>query len=136
MPKNTKREKNAFYAMGGGVTPVINFTALGVIETARKHGIKVYAGKNGIQGLLLEELYDTSKENADTLRKALKITPGAAFGTCRYKLTDINRDIKDYQRIIDVCKAHNIGYFFIMVAMILPIQRISSRNSVIKWGIH
>ena len=112
MPKNTQHKKNAFYAMGGGVTPVINSTALGVIEAARKHGIKVYAGKNGIQGLLLEEFYDTSKENADTLRKALKTTPGAAFGTCRYKLTDINRDIKDYQRIIDVCKAHNIGYIF------------------------
>ena len=78
----------AFYAMGGGVTPVINSTALGVIETAKKHGIKVYAGRSGIQGLLLEELYDTSKETAKTL-KALSLRPGAAFGSCRYKLTDI-----------------------------------------------
>jgi len=110
--KKTITRKNAFYAMGGGVTPVINSTALGVIETAKKHGIKVLAGRFGIRGLLLEELYDTSKENNKTLRAALSLRPGAAFGSCRYKLTDMTRDQKDYERIIQVCKTHNIGFFF------------------------
>lgn len=109
--KKPANRMNAFYAMGGGVTPVINSTALGVIETARKHGIKVYAGRHGIQGLLLEELYDTSKETSKTLQ-ALHLRPGAAFGSCRYKLTDVEKDLKDYERIIEVCRAHNIGYVF------------------------
>lgn len=112
--KTTARKpkmKNAFYAMGGGVTPVINSSALGVIETCRKHGVKVYAGKFGIEGLLTEEMYDMSKETPKTL-KALKLRPGSAFGSCRYKLTDLNECKKDYERIIEVCKAHNIGYVF------------------------
>lgn len=111
LKKNGSKKMNAFYAMGGGVTPVINATALGVIETARKYGINVLAGRHGIQGLLLEELYDTSKETPETL-KSLRKRPSAAFGSCRYKLTDYHHDIRDYQRIIDVCKAHRIGYIF------------------------
>lgn len=109
MPK--QQPKNAFYAMGGGVTPVINSSALGVIETCNKHGINVLAGHFGIQGLLEEELFDMSKETHTTL-KALALRPSAAFGSCRYKLKDLNGSIKEYERIIAVCKAHNIGYFF------------------------
>lgn len=112
--KKTTRKpvmKNAFYAMGGGVTPVINSSALGVIETCKKHGIKVYTGHFGIQGLLLEDMFDMSKETPKTLQ-GLRLRPGTAFGSCRYKLTDMKECAQDYERIIEVCKAHNIGYIF------------------------
>lgn len=106
--------KNAFYAQSGGVTAVINATAAGVIETARKHSdkiAKVYAGKNGIIGALNEELIDTSLES-DADIAALKHTPSGAFGSCRYKLKSIEENKQEYLRLIDVFKAHNIGYFF------------------------
>jgi ATP-dependent phosphofructokinase / diphosphate-dependent phosphofructokinase len=109
MPK-----QNAFYAQSGGVTAVINTTAAGVIETARKykHEIgKVYAGRNGIRGALLEELIDTSKETPKAIH-ALKHTPGGAFGSCRYKLKSIDSQRREYERLIEVFDAHNIGYFF------------------------
>ncbi len=105
------RKKNAFYAQSGGVTAVINASACGVIETARKFGIRVYAGRNGIIGALKEELIDTSKESARTIA-GLRHTPAGAFGSCRYKLKSIEDNQKEYQRIIDVFEAHNIGYFF------------------------
>ncbi|MCF6323313.1 MAG: 6-phosphofructokinase [Gammaproteobacteria bacterium] len=109
MPK-----KNAFYAQSGGVTAVINASACGVIETARKHKDKmgkVYAGRDGIIGALTEELIDTSKESARAIA-ALRHTPGGAFGSCRYKLKGLDENRAEYERLIDVFKAHNIGYFF------------------------
>ncbi len=107
-------KKNAFYAQSGGVTAVINASACGVIETARqhkKHIGKVYAGNNGIIGALREELIDTSKESAKTIA-ALKHTPSGAFGSCRYKLKSLEENRAEYERLIEVFKAHNIGYFF------------------------
>lgn len=106
--------KNAFYAQSGGVTAVINTSAAGVIETARKnkHKIgKVYAGRNGIIGALTEDLIDTSKESAATIA-ALRHTPSGAFGSCRFKLKSLEENRREYQRLIEVFKAHNIGYFF------------------------
>jgi len=106
--------KNAFYAQSGGVTAVINASASGVIETARKHPDKigtVYAGENGIIGALTENLIDTSIEtNADIA--ALNHTPSGAFGSCRYKLKSLEENRAEYERLIEVFKAHNIGYFF------------------------
>jgi 6-phosphofructokinase 1 len=106
--------KNAFYAQSGGVTATINTTACGVIETARKHRKhigKVYAGRDGIIGALTEDLIDTSKESAAAIR-ALRHTPGGAFGSCRYKLKGIEEARPQYERLIEVFRAHNIGYFF------------------------
>ena len=108
------QKRNAFYAQSGGVTAVINATACGVIETARKHKNKigkVYAGRNGIIGALTEDLIDTSKESASAIA-ALKHTPSGAFGSCRYKLKSIEENRAQYERLIDVFKAHDIGYFF------------------------
>jgi len=105
---------NAFYAQSGGVTAVINATACGVIETARKHTNKianVYAGRNGIIGALTEDMIDTSKESAATIA-ALMHTPGGAFGSARYKLKGLEENRAEYERLIEVFKAHDIGYFF------------------------
>lgn len=106
-------KKNAFYAQSGGVTSVINASAAGVIETAKQYKEigKVYAGNNGILGALHEELIDTSKESAKTIA-ALKHTPSGAFGSCRYKLKSLENNRAEYERLIEVFKAHNIGYFF------------------------
>lgn len=107
-------KKNAFYAQSGGVTAVINASASGVIETARKHKDKigkVYAGRNGIIGALTEDLIDTSKESAKDIA-ALRHTPSGAFGSCRYKLKGLEENKLQYERLIEVFKAHNIGYFF------------------------
>ncbi len=106
--------KNAFYAQSGGVTAVINASACGVIETARKHSDKianVYAGRNGIIGALTEDLIDTSQES-DADIAALRHTPSGAFGSCRYKLKGLEENKAQYERLIEVFKAHNIGYFF------------------------
>ena len=106
--------KNILYAQSGGVTPVINATACGVIETARKHRDrigKVLAGKDGIIGILREELIDTSRESKSDIA-ALRHTPGGAFGSCRYKLKSIEESQREYARLVDVLRAHNIGYFF------------------------
>src|SRR5881296_1436180 len=106
--------RNAFYAQSGGVTAVINASAAGVIETARKYKRqigKVYAGRNGIIGALTEDLIDTSKESPAAI-KALMHTPAGAFGSCRYKLKDAAENPAQYQRLIDVFRAHDIGYFF------------------------
>ena len=108
------KKMNAFYAQSGGVTAVINASACGVIETARKHKDKlgkVYAGRNGIIGALTEELIDTSKESAKAVA-ALRYTPSGAFGSCRYKLKSLEANRREYERLIEVFKAHNIGYFF------------------------
>ena len=105
---------NAFYAQSGGVTAVINATASAVIETARKHRkhiSNVYAGRNGIIGALTEDMIDTNRETAATIR-ALRHTPGGAFGSARYKLKGIEENRAEYERLIEVFKAHKIGYFF------------------------
>jgi 6-phosphofructokinase 1 len=107
-------KKNAFYAQSGGVTAVINASACGVIETARKHKDKigkVYAGRNGIIGALTEDLIDTGKESARAIA-ALRHTPSGAFGSCRYKMKSLEANKREYDRLIEVFAAHNIGYFF------------------------
>ena len=107
-------KKNILYAQSGGVTPVINATACGVIETARNNRDrigKVYAGKDGIIGVLKEELIDTSKERKANIT-ALRHTPGGAFGSCRFKLKSIEESKREYERLIEVLRAHDIGYFF------------------------
>ncbi len=107
-------KRNAFYAQSGGVTAVINASACGVIETARKHKArigKVYAGRNGIIGALTEDLIDTSKES-DSAIAALRYTPSGAFGSCRFKLKGLEENRAQYERLIEVFKAHDIGYFF------------------------
>ncbi|MGH8128781.1 MAG: 6-phosphofructokinase [Gammaproteobacteria bacterium] len=106
--------RNAFYAQSGGVTAVINATAAAVIETAREHRDvigTVYAGRNGILGALREELIDTGKESRAAIN-ALKHTPGGAFGSCRYKLKSLEESRAQYERLIEVFRAHDIGYFF------------------------
>ncbi|HEC15350.1 MAG TPA: 6-phosphofructokinase [Sedimenticola sp.] len=106
--------KNAFYAQSGGVTAVINASACGLIETARKHSDRignVYAGRNGIIGALTEDLIDTSQESDEAIA-ALRNTPSGAFGSCRYKLKSLEENRREYERLIEVFKAHDIGYFF------------------------
>jgi ATP-dependent phosphofructokinase / diphosphate-dependent phosphofructokinase len=106
--------RNAFYAQSGGVTAVINVSACAVIQAARAHKDKIgklYAGRNGIIGALTEDLIDTSKESAASVA-ALMHTPAGAFGSCRYKLKDVDQDRAKYERLIDVFRAHDIGYFF------------------------
>lgn len=108
------KKKNAFYAQSGGVTAVINASACGLIQAARKHKSKigkVYAGRNGIIGALTEDLIDTSKESTKTIA-GLRYTPGGAFGSCRYKLKSLEENKLQYERLIEVFAAHNIGYFF------------------------
>ncbi len=107
-------KRNAIYAQSGGVTAVINATACGVIETARRHRNhigKVLAGRDGIIGVLTEDLIDTSRETPAAIR-ALRHTPAGAFGSCRYKLKGLEDNRAQYERLIDVFKAHNVGYFF------------------------
>jgi 6-phosphofructokinase 1 len=107
-------KKNAFYAQSGGVTSVINATACGLIETARRNKDKigkVYAGRNGIIGALTEDLIDTGKETAKAIA-ALRYTPAGAFGSCRYKLKSLEENQLEYERLMAVFAAHNIGYFF------------------------
>jgi 6-phosphofructokinase 1 len=106
-------KKNVFYAQSGGVTAVINASACGVIETARKHKTKlgrVYAGRNGILGALTEDMIDTTAESARTIA-GLRYTPGGAFGSARYKLKGLDKNRAEYERLIEVFKAHDIGYF-------------------------
>ncbi len=105
---------NAFYAQSGGVTAVINASAAGVIQTARAHKdriAKLYAGRNGIIGALTEDLIDTGKESASAI-EGLRSTPSGAFGSCRYKLKSLEANKREYQRLIEVFKAHDIGMFF------------------------
>src|SRR5215470_5586775 len=112
MQSTTRR--NAFYAQSGGVTAVINATAAGVIETARAHKKqigKVLAGRNGIIGALTEDLIDTSKDSAAAIA-GLIYTPAGAFGSCRYKLKGLDESRAQYERLLEVFRAHDIGYFF------------------------
>ena len=108
------KKKNIFYAQSGGVTAVINASACGVIETARnqRHRIgKVLAGRNGIIGALTEDLIDTGRESKSAIA-ALRHTPSGAFGSCRYKLKSLEGSRAEYERLIEVFRAHDIGYFF------------------------
>jgi len=106
-------KKNALYAQSGGVTAVINATAGALILEARKNKniSKVFAAENGILGVLREELIDTSKESLSSI-ESLRYRPGGVFGSCRFKLKDLEISEKEYERLIEVFKAHNIGYFF------------------------
>ena len=107
-------KKNAFYAQSGGVSAVINASACGVIEAARRHSrhiAKVYAGRDGIIGALTEDLIDVSRESAATIR-ALKHTPAGAFGSARFKLKGLDQNRAEYERLIEVFRAHDIGFFF------------------------
>lgn len=106
--------RNAFYAQSGGVTAVINASACGLIETARTYPDrigKVFAGRDGILGALTEDLIDTSLESEEDIAR-LRHTPGGAFGSCRYKLKSLEEHRRQYERLIEVCRAHDIGYFF------------------------
>ena len=107
------KAKNAIYAQSGGVTSVINATACGLIEASKKTNKinKVLAGKNGILGILNEEIIDTSFEEIKEIKKLMH-TPGGAFGSCRHKLKDPQENKKEYDRLINIFKAHDIGYFF------------------------
>src|SRR4051812_11103623 len=100
---------NAFYAQSGGVTAVINASACGVIETARASDRigKLYAGRNGILGALTEDLIDTGQESAEDIA-LLRSTPGGAFGSCRYKLKSLDANRREYERLIEVFRAHDI----------------------------
>jgi ATP-dependent phosphofructokinase / diphosphate-dependent phosphofructokinase len=127
--------KNAFYAQSGGVTAVINASACGVLQTARQHSDeigKVYAGRAGIIGALTEDLIDTSLES-DAAITALKHTPGAAFGSCRYKLASIHEHRAQYERLIEVFQAHDIGFFSTMVAGTRRTRRIKSVRLAQRW---
>ena len=106
--------QNALYAQSGGVTAVINASACGAIEAVREHPQRIgtmFAGRNGILGVLREDLIDTGEESADAI-EALRWTPGGAFGSCRYKLKPLDEDADAYRRLIEVFKAHDVGYFF------------------------
>src|SRR6201988_4701369 len=105
--------QNAFYAQSGGVSAVINASACGVIEAARRARAigKVYAGRDGIVGALTEDLIDVGRESAATIR-ALMHTPAAAFGSARFKLKGLEQNRSEYERLIEVFRAHDIGYFF------------------------
>jgi 6-phosphofructokinase len=114
MRKATPKKKNAFYAQSGGVSAVINASACGVIETAgrqSRHIGKVYAGRDGIVGALTEDLIDVSRESPAVIR-GLKHTPAGAFGSARFKLKGIEQNRAEYERLIEVFRAHDIGYFF------------------------
>src|SRR5580704_18501785 len=106
--------RNALYAQSGGVSAVINASACGVIQAAakaRRHIGRIYAGRDGIVGVLTEDLIDLSRESAATIR-GLRYTPAGAFGSARYKLKGIDQSRAQYQRLIEVFRAHDIGYFF------------------------
>jgi 6-phosphofructokinase 1 len=103
-------EGRLLYAQSGGVTAVINATAAGVIEAARARGVSVYAARNGILGALREDLIDTAKETRAAIT-ALRHTPGGAFGSCRYKLKSLEANRAEYERLIDVFRAHDIRWF-------------------------
>src|SRR5690348_9406255 len=110
MPNRQATSGRLLYAQSGGVTAVINATAAGVIEAARSKGVKVYAARNGILGALREDLIDTSRESTAAIA-ALRHTPGGAFGSCRYKLKSIEDNRAQYERLIEVFRAHDIRWF-------------------------
>jgi ATP-dependent phosphofructokinase / diphosphate-dependent phosphofructokinase len=125
--------KNAFYAQSGGVTAVINASACGVIETARKHPDKigkVYAGRNGIIGALTEDLIDTTQES-DADIAALRYTPAGAFGSCRFKLKGLDQSKAEYEHL----KRTTSATFSTMAGATRKIPRIKSRKLGKNWVI-
>ena len=104
---------NAVYAQSGGVTSVINGSAYGVIKAAQESGIidNIYGGLYGINGVLEENLVDISQEDPMAI-EGLPFTPSAAFGSCRKKLPSLEKNRADFERIIQVFKAHDVRYFF------------------------
>lgn len=104
---------NAVYAQSGGVTSVINGSAYGVIKAAQESGIieNVYGGLYGINGVLEENLVDIAQENPKDIEN-LPFTPSGAFGSCRKKLPSLEKNRADFERIIEVFKAHDVRYFF------------------------
>src|SRR3569833_1129433 len=114
MAQKKTAPRNAFYAQSGGVSAVINASAAGVIDTAKKHPRqigKLYAGRHGIIGALTEDLIDVFKESPAVL-KGLRYTPAGAFGSARFKLKGLEQNRTEYERLIEVFRAHDIGYFF------------------------
>jgi 6-phosphofructokinase 1 len=112
--KTKPAPRNALYAQSGGVSAVINASACGVIQAAlkaRRHIGRIYAGRDGIVGVLTEDLIDLTRESAATIR-GLRYTPAGAFGSARYKLRGLAEDRAQYERLIEVFRAHDIGYFF------------------------
>ncbi|WP_290651042.1 6-phosphofructokinase [Aquisalimonas sp.] len=106
--------RNALYAQSGGVTSVVNASACGVIEAARQHPDQIghlYAGRYGIMGALREDMIDTGQESVEAIA-ALRYTPAGAFGSCRYRLKGLEENRLEYERLIEVFAAHDIGYFF------------------------
>ena len=105
--------KNVIVAQSGGPSPVINNSLRGIIDTCKKFPDvfgKVYGGWHGIEGVLKEELLDLTAQDAQEIA-LLRTTPAAgSIGTCRYKLKDNLEE--DFDRIMEIFKAHNIGYFF------------------------
>ena len=105
--------KNVIVAQSGGPSPVINNSLRGIIDTCKMFPDKfekVYAGWHGIEGVLKEELLDLSAQSEEEIA-LLRTTPAAgSIGTCRYKLKD--KQVKDFDRVMEVIKAHNVGYFF------------------------
>ena len=137
MSGNNNQKKNAFYAQSGGVTAVINASACGVIEAIQKNSDKIghlYAGRNGIIGALREDLIDTTQESQDAI-SGLRYTPSGAFGSCRYRLKDFKENKAEYKRLIEVFKAHNIGYFFYTEAVIRLIHALKFPKYLNKWAI-
>jgi 6-phosphofructokinase len=110
MPTRRPIQGKLLYAQSGGVTAVINATAAGVIEAARAQGVQAYAARNGILGALREDLIDTGKESKSAIA-ALCHTPGGAFGSCRYKLKSLEANRAEYERLIEVFRAHDIRWF-------------------------
>jgi len=106
-------KKNAVYAQSGGVTSVINASAYGVLIAAQQADFidQVYAGYDGINGVLEERLIDLGQEDPDALA-ALRYTPAGAFGSARRKLQDVEKDRSAFERIIEVFAAHDVQYFF------------------------
>ena len=107
-------KKNLIYVQSGGVTSVINASACGVIETARCNTDKIdniYAASYGIGGLLEEKIYDLTNEDGGNVA-SFAHTPGGIFGSCRHRMKDPAIDNSEYQRLYEIFKAHNIGYFF------------------------
>ena len=104
---------NLLYAQSGGVTSVINVSAAAIIDASAEHPEaidRVYAAKNGILGVLNEELIDVGCESPEAIR-ALRHTPSGAFGSCRYKLQDPDRQQREFERIFEVFEQHNIRHF-------------------------
>jgi len=105
---------NVLYAQAGGVSAVINASAAAVIEKVQKHPDqfgKIYTALNGIKGVLEEALIDVSNMSSETLER-LKHQPGAAFKACRFDLDPLEHNTAQYERVLEVFKTYEIGYFF------------------------